>query len=109
METCKKSSSTGVSRPKMETKISTLPLASSIELTVPSKSVKGPSTIFIASPTEKLAWNFGACCLLKAMTALTSSSGRAVGKLPIPTKPVTPWVVRTANQESSVISILIIR
>ena len=93
----------------METKISTLPLASSMVLTVPRRSVKGPSTIFMASPTEKLAWNFGACCLLKAMTAWTSVFGSGVGLLSMPTKPVTPGAVLIASQEASVTIILIIR
>src|SRR5258706_1968820 len=51
--TCKKSSSTGVSRPKIETRTFSLPLASSVLSIVPKKSEKGPSTIFTASPIVK--------------------------------------------------------
>lgn len=61
-ETCKKSNSTGVSRPKMETKTVTFPLASSIAETVPRRSVNGPSMMRTASPRVKAAWNFGADC-----------------------------------------------
>ncbi|KKT84557.1 MAG: hypothetical protein UW84_C0056G0007 [Candidatus Collierbacteria bacterium GW2011_GWA2_44_99] len=50
LATWRKSSSTGVSRPKMLTKVMILPLASSIAETVPKRSVKGPSMIRTASP-----------------------------------------------------------
>src|SRR5207253_3114538 len=43
--TWRKSSSTGVSRPKKETRTRTLPLSRSMESTTPTKSTKGPSTM----------------------------------------------------------------
>ncbi|TSC85319.1 MAG: hypothetical protein G01um101416_941 [Microgenomates group bacterium Gr01-1014_16] len=50
--TCKKSNSTGVSRPKMETRTRSLPCSSSIDSTLPKKSLNGPSVILTASLTE---------------------------------------------------------
>ncbi|KKT36408.1 MAG: hypothetical protein UW23_C0001G0018 [Candidatus Collierbacteria bacterium GW2011_GWA1_44_12] len=79
MEIWRKSSSTGVSRPKMETRTVTFPLASSMADTVPRRSVKGPSMMRTASPMVKAAWNLGADCSPKAAMALTSFSGRGVG------------------------------
>ncbi len=58
--TCKKSNSTGVSRPKMDTRTLSLPCSSSILSMLPKKSVKGPSVILTASPTVKLVLNLGA-------------------------------------------------
>jgi hypothetical protein len=51
LSTCKKSSSTGVSRPKNETITRTLALSISMLSTVPMKSLKGPSMIRTFWPT----------------------------------------------------------
>src|SRR5262249_30896690 len=48
--TCRKSSSTGVSRPKKDTSTRTLPFSGLMSSTTPMKSVKGPSTTFTRSP-----------------------------------------------------------
>lgn len=87
----------------------TLPLSSSILLTVPSMSANGPSTILTASLNEKEAWNLGVSWEMNFLMASTSSWGRRVGCEPVPTKPVMPWVVRTASQESSLTSMRIRR
>jgi len=86
----------------METKTVILPRASSMVSTWPKKSVKGPSVILTASPTEKADLNLGAACCMKRWMDSTSEGGRGVGLLPTPTKLVMPGVVRTQSQESSV-------
>ncbi len=104
--TCNKSSSTGVSRPKMETKTRRMPFSSSIDSMEPKKSAKGPSVILTASPREKLALYLGAPIWANCIMATTSVGERGVGVLPVPTKPVMPGVVRTTSQESSSMIIL---
>jgi len=57
--TCKKSSSTGVSLSKKETKTLSLPFSLSILSMVPIKSEKGPLVILTTSPMLKVLWNWG--------------------------------------------------
>lgn len=85
----------------METSTRSLPWSSSMLSIDPKKSEKGPSVILTASPTLKLALYLGAPSSINCLIASTSASDRGVGLLPVPTKPVMPWVVRTTSQESS--------
>src|SRR4030042_3065032 len=95
--TWRKSNSTGVSRPKIETKTLILPFVSSISEIEPKNSANGPSTILTASPTEKVVLNFGASIFMNFWIVPISSSGRGVGRLALPTKLVIPGGVLTAN------------
>src|SRR5215218_1381857 len=92
--TCKKSSSTGVSRPKKDTSTRTLPFSGLIASTMPMKSVNGPSTTLTRSPLEKLTLTRGASIFIRRRIRLTSGSSSGLGCVPAPTKPVTPGVVR---------------
>src|SRR3989344_5832296 len=105
--TCRKSSSTGVSLPKIETKTLSLPLASSISEMEPKNSANGPSTILTASPSENVVLNLGASMVINLWIEETSDSGRGVGLLDMPTKLVMPGVVLTASQVASSRIILI--
>ncbi len=57
--------------------------------------------ILTASPTENLVLNLGCSCCTNLIMASTSLLLIGVGLSPAPTKPVTPSVVLTTNQESS--------
>ena len=68
-------------------------------------SVKGPSLTRTLCPLVNCTLNLGASTPICLRIFLTSSSMRGVGRLPEPTKPVTPGVLRTTYQDSSVITI----
>src|SRR5882724_7027967 len=57
--TWRKSSSTGVSRPKNDTSTRTLPFSGLMSSTTPMKSVNGPSTTLTRSPLVKLTLTLG--------------------------------------------------
>src|SRR5207249_10206782 len=96
---CRKSSSTGVSRPKMDTRTLTLFRSGFTSSTTPCRSVKGPSVTRTASPFVNATLYFGASSLICRRIARTSVSVSSVGLLPLPTKLVTPGVLRTTYQE----------
>src|SRR5688500_14377286 len=102
---CRKSSSTGVSRPKMDTKTLTLFRSGFTSSTTPWRSVNGPSVTRTASPFVNATLYFGASSLICPRTARTSLSVSSVGLSPLPTKLVTPGVLRTTYQESSLMTI----
>src|SRR3990167_1190477 len=62
------------------------------------KITDGP---FTASPVEKAVLNLGASSCINLLIVATSSSGRGVGLVDVPTKPVIPGVVLTASQVAS--------
>src|SRR5256712_394278 len=97
----RKSSSTGVSRPKIDTRTFTLLRSGFTSSTTPWRSVNGPSVTRTASPFVNATLYFGASSLIWRRIALTSPSVSGVGCVPIPTKLVTPGVLRTTYQESS--------
>src|SRR5712691_103649 len=102
---CRKSSSTGVSRPKMDTRTLTLLRSGFTSSTTPCRSVNGPSVTRTASPFVNATLYFGASNLICRRIARTSVSVSSVGLLPLPTKLVTPGVLRTTYQESSLMTI----
>src|SRR5205809_1904594 len=97
----RKSSSTGVSRPKIDTRTLTLLRSGLTSSTTPCRSVNGPSVTRTASPFVNATLYFGASSLICRRIALTSPSESGVGVVPMPTKLVTPGVLRTTYQESS--------
>src|SRR5262249_18343293 len=72
--TCRKSSSTGVSRPKKDTSTRTLPFSGLMSSTTPMKSVNGPSTTLTRSPLVKLTLTLGGSWPIFLRIFLTSSS-----------------------------------
>src|SRR5207237_6597487 len=77
--TCKKSSSTGVSRPKNETITRTLARSMSISATVPMKSLKGPSTMRTFWLGLKVTFTLGASASIRRRIWATSSGRSGVG------------------------------
>src|SRR2546422_1573349 len=98
---CRKSSSTRVSRPKIDTRTFTLLRSGFTSSTTPWRSVKGPSVTRTASPLVNATLYSGASSLICRRMPRTSPSVRGVGLFPLPTKLVTPGVLRTTYQESS--------
>src|SRR6476660_5928427 len=113
-------SSTGVSRPKIETSTCSFCCSALISLIVAGSVANGPSMTVTDSPTSKSTTAAGAdgeaaaspppvraaCGAMAGARILTTSSmvsgeGREVA----PTKPVTPGVLRTAPHDSSLSSI----
>src|SRR5207245_5776922 len=102
---CRKSSSTGVSRPKIDTRTFTLLRSGFTSSTTPCRSVNGPSVTRTASPFVNATLYFGASSLICRRIWRTSWSDRSVGLVPLPTNAVTPGVFRTTYQESSLMTI----
>src|SRR6185437_9371066 len=105
--TCRKSSSTGVERPKIVTMTRSVLRSVLTSSTLPEKFVKGPSTILTVSFFSNVSFGRGRsaldCCRYR--TAFTSSAVNGTGFVPPPTNPVTRGVDFTACQSSSSISI----
>ncbi len=68
---------------------------------VPIKSAKAPLVILTTSPIPKGAWYFGLSSSVVLIIWLISDWETGEGLLSMPTKPVTPGVVRTVTQASS--------
>src|SRR5712671_946810 len=104
--TWRKSSSTGVSRPKMLTRTLTLFRSGLTSSTVPMNSANGPSVTRTLWPFVKATRNFGVSTPMCRRICLTSFSSSGIGSLRTPgmfappTKLVTPGVFRTTNQLS---------
>src|SRR5450759_3736563 len=75
-----------------------------ISLTVPINSVNGPSMTRTLWPFEKLilAFGFSVSFVTCFRMVLISCSCRGTGRVPDPTKLVTPGVLRTTYHASSV-------
>src|SRR4051794_20506771 len=104
--TWRKSSSTGVSRPKMLTSTLSLLRSGLTSSTVPMNSANGPSVTRTLWPLVNATRYFGVStpmCRRICLTSVSSSgigSLRMPGMLPLPTKLVTPGVLRTTNHDS---------
>ena len=92
-----KSSSTGVSRPNIEISARTLPFSKLISSTCAIKSMKGPSVTRTVSPNSKPTRTRGSTTRIWRKIDRTSSRGSGLGSS-LPTKPVTPGVLRTTYQ-----------
>ena len=109
METWLKDSSTGVSRPKIETSTLTFCASGLISLIVAGSVANGPSMTVTDSPTSKsttltcglVSFFWVAGTRIRTTSSTVSGDGRDVA----PTKPVTPGVLRTAPHDSSLRSI----
>src|SRR6516165_2470858 len=111
LETWSKESSTGVSRPNIDTSTLSFWVSGLISLTVAGSVANGPSITVTDSPTSYST----ASRVTSAFAAFSSGSGASSvatsvrlsgdGRLDRPTKPVTPGVLRTAAHDSSVRSI----
>src|SRR3712207_3372450 len=115
-------SSTGVSRPKMDTSTCSFCCSALISLMVAGSVAKGPSMTVTDSPTSKSTSVVGAaagvpaavsapaaaraagCWTAGARILTTSSSDSGDGREVAPTNPVTPGVLRTAPHDSSLSS-----
>src|SRR5215213_8704171 len=107
-------SSTGVSRPKMDTSTLSFCASGLISEIVAGRVSKGPSMTVTDSPTSKSTTRTGAAALVPGFS-LTSRLGASMEKTSLvlsgtgwwvlPTNPVTPGVCRTAPHDSSVRSI----
>src|SRR5215210_7588971 len=105
-------SSTGVSRPKIETSTLSFWLSALISEIEAGSVSNGPSVTVTDSPTVKSTLISGDVLAAPGAGALgasvgasiekTSSSVRGTGWCVCPTKPVTPGVCRTAPHDSSV-------
>src|SRR5215472_11156259 len=105
-------SSTGVSRPKMDTRTLSFWVTELTSSTVAGSVANGPSITVTDSPTSysgvlALAASAGLTPSAGsgASSPATSDSGSGDGLLDRPTNPVTPGVFRTTAQDSSVRSI----
>src|SRR5699024_4178051 len=98
-------SSTGVSRPKMETRTLSFWLSTLISELVAGRVSKGPSVTVTDSPTENSTWTAGEddgalplsadgvlASMVGASMDMTSSSVSGTGERELPTNPVTPGV-----------------
>src|SRR5262245_8819266 len=111
LETWSNESSTGVSRPKIDTSTLSFWVSGLISLTVAGSVANGPSITVTDSPTSYSTGRW----VISAFAAFSSGSGASSvatsvrlsgdGRLDRPTKPVTPGVLRTAAHDSSVRSI----
>src|SRR5579875_271968 len=111
-ETWSNESSTGVSRPKIDTSTLSFWVTGLTSFTVAGSVANGPSITVTDSPTSYSGVGFLTVsgCLTPsagagASSAATSLSGSGDGLLDSPTKPVTPGVLRTTAHDSSVSSI----
>src|SRR5687767_2312511 len=95
--TCKKSSSTGVERPKIVTMTFSVLRSRLTSSTMPLKLVNGPSLIRTWSPFSKEYFGFGFSAATVTWWRIWSTSSRVsgVGLAPAPTKPVTLGVFLT--------------
>src|SRR5204863_3811990 len=101
----------GVSRPKIDTSTLSFWVSGLISFTVAGSVANGPSITVTDSPTE----NSTAVRVTSALAIFSSGSGASSeatsarlsgdGLLDRPTNPVTPGVLRTTAQDSSVRSI----
>ncbi len=90
----------------MSTETFNLPFASSISSTLPWKFANGPSSTSTISPIVYNASSLRSVIPICFKMKVTSSSNNGVGFAPPPDEPinpVTPGVLRTTYQESSVI------
>src|SRR3954447_22385869 len=119
LETWLNDSSTGVSRPKIETRTCSFCCSALISLIVAGSVANGPSMTVTDSPTSKSTTAVGAAVVAAASPPpvraacgvvagarifTTSSSVSGEGREVAPTKPVTPGVLRTAPHDSSLSS-----
>src|SRR5262250_468401 len=108
LETWSKESSTGVSRPKIDTSTLSFWVSGLISFTVAGSVANGPSITVTDSPTSYSTAIRGASafaafsCGSGARGVATSVRLSGDGRLDRPTTPVTPGVLRTAAQDSSV-------
>lgn len=100
--TCSKSSSTGVSRSKIDTITVTFPLDLFTSEIVPSYLANGPSFICTRSPSVSLMSVVGESSPMRRCISPNSSGSTGTGIFPDPTNPVTFGVFRTMNHEASV-------
>ena len=98
---CKKSSSTGVSRPKNETSTRILPFSWLISSISPRKSANGPSMMRTVSPSWKGDLDLRRFRGHALHDGLDARSSSGTGLLSTLTNPVTPGVFRSAYQVSS--------
>ena len=102
-------SSTGVSRPKIDTSTLSFWASAWISLIEAGSVANGPSMTVTDSPTSKSAALVSTTCgrfsSSGARNCMTSSMDSGDGRWVCPTKPVTPGVLRTADHDSSVSSI----
>ena len=73
--------------------------------TVPMNSANGPSLTRTLWPFAYWTLNFGVSTPICLRIFLTSVSSSGDGRLPIPTKLVTPGVLRTTYHDSSLMAI----
>src|SRR5690606_102125 len=116
LATCANDSSTGVSRPKMETRTLSFWPSTLISEIVAGSVSNGPSVTVTDSPTSKSTSTAALALVAAAVDAAvlgasvgasiekTSSLRSGTGWCACPTKPVTPGVLRTAPHDSSVSS-----
>src|SRR5512133_3239252 len=107
--TCMKSSSTGVARPKIDTRTRTLPLSGLTSSTVPLKFENGPSVTRTESPSSNCTLGLGfsepsEICVVSRWTSASVTAGTSFGVFAFPTKPVTLAVPFTRCQVSRFIS-----
>src|ERR1022692_1423973 len=103
--TWSKPTSTGVSRPKIDTKTLSLAASSLISEISPEKSESGPETTLTDSPIVNWARVLGAVATsVLCSNRSTSPCVSGTGSCEAPTNPVTPGVPLTTPQESSLSS-----
>src|SRR6202035_2600393 len=107
LETWSKESSTGVSRPKMDTSTLSFWVSELISFTVAGSVANGPSITVTDSPTSYSTEDRRTASVWAAFSSGSGASSEATssrlsgeGRLDRPTKPVTPGVFRTAAQDS---------
>src|SRR3954470_9910176 len=93
--------STGVSRPKIDTSTLSLAASSLISEISPEKSDSGPDTTFTDSPIENWALVRGRSAASRCIRRSISVCESGTGFCWAPTKPVTPGVPLTSVHESS--------
>src|SRR5271166_2974654 len=104
--TWSKPTSTGVSRPKMDTSTFRRAASSLISEISPEKSERGPETTLTDSPIANWARVRVAVATSLCNSRSTSPWVSGTGSWEEPTKPVTPGVPLTTPQESSLSSML---
>ena len=99
--------STGVSRPKIDTSTLSFAASSLISEISPEKSDSGPEMTLTDSPIVNWARVRGAVATsVLCSSRSTSTCVSGTGSWEAPTKPVTPGVPLTTPQESSLSSML---
>src|SRR3954451_15052339 len=104
--TWSKPTSTGVSRPKMETRTLSFEASWLISEISPEKSESGPEITLTDSPMENWAFVATFCATSRCSRRSTSGWVSGTGSLEAPTNPVTPGVPFTSCHESSLRSML---